>query len=76
MNTTLIGILGIATMIIWIMVSTELSKSPKRKKKKTAAENSLYSCLRALYSPYLWFFHSFRISSCNLSIRLNRCGLF
>ncbi|MDG3045082.1 hypothetical protein OE903_18905 [Bacillus sp. B6(2022)] len=57
MNTTFIGILGIVTMIIWIMVSTELSKSPKRKEeKKTAAENSLYSCLRALYSPYLWFF--------------------
>ncbi|KLV23763.1 hypothetical protein [Bacillus altitudinis] len=36
MNTTFIGILGIVTMIIWIMVSTELSKSPKRKEKENS----------------------------------------
>ncbi|MGY4788823.1 hypothetical protein ACVNSY_17950 [Bacillus sp. OHL2] len=40
MNSTFMGILAIVTMVIWIMVSAELSKSPKsRKKKKTAAEN-------------------------------------
>ncbi|TYS33066.1 hypothetical protein [Bacillus pumilus] len=34
MNTTFTGILGIVTMIIWILVSTELSKSPKKKEEK------------------------------------------
>ncbi|MFB8736058.1 hypothetical protein ACEQPO_27630 [Bacillus sp. SL00103] len=34
MNTTFMGILGLVTMIIWIMVSTELSKSPKKEGRK------------------------------------------
>lgn len=41
MNTTLIGILAIVTMIIWIMVSTELSKSPKRKEEKENSRRKL-----------------------------------
>jgi hypothetical protein len=41
MNTTFIGILGIVTMIIWIMVSTELSKSPKRKEEKENSRRKL-----------------------------------
>lgn len=38
MNSTFMGILAIVTMVIWIMVSAELSKK-SRKKKKTATEN-------------------------------------
>ncbi|PUF91972.1 hypothetical protein DAD80_02040 [Bacillus altitudinis] len=41
MNTTFIGILGIVTMIIWIMVSTELSKSPKKKEEKENSRRKL-----------------------------------
>lgn len=41
MNTTFIGILGIVTMIIWIMVSTELSKSPKKKEEKENSHRKL-----------------------------------
>lgn len=41
MNTTLIGILGIVTMIIWIMVSTELSNSPKKKEEKENSRRKL-----------------------------------
>jgi len=41
MNTTFIGILGIVTMIIWIMASTELSKSPKKKEEKENSRRKL-----------------------------------
>lgn len=41
MSTTFIGILGIVTMIIWIMVSTELSKSPKKKEEKENSRRKL-----------------------------------
>ncbi|MBY0191509.1 hypothetical protein H7S25_16250 [Bacillus aerophilus] len=37
MNSTFMGILAIVTMVIWIMVSAELSKSPKKQEEK---ENS------------------------------------
>ncbi|MEK5499058.1 hypothetical protein NST57_18320 [Bacillus sp. FSL M8-0077] len=47
MNTTFIGILGIVTMIIWIMVSTELSKSPKKKEEKENSRRKLIVLMSA-----------------------------
>lgn len=49
MNTTLIGILGIVTMImiIWIMVSTELSNSPKKKEEKENSRRKLIVLMSA-----------------------------
>ncbi|MBD3859101.1 hypothetical protein IEE86_05070 [Bacillus sp. 28A-2] len=41
MNTTFTTILAIVTMIIWIMVSTELSKSPKKKEEKENSRRKL-----------------------------------
>ncbi|MCM3138694.1 hypothetical protein M3573_10420 [Bacillus safensis] len=47
MSTTFIGILGIVTMIIWIMVSTELSKSPKQKEEKENSHRKLIVLMSA-----------------------------
>lgn len=47
MSTTFIGILGIVTMIIWIMVSTELSKSPKQKEEKENSRRKLIVLMSA-----------------------------
>lgn len=47
MSTTFIGILGIVTMIIWIMVSTELSKSPKKKEEKENSRRKLIVLMSA-----------------------------
>jgi len=47
MNTTFMGILGLVTMIIWIMVSTELSKSPKKKEEKENSRRKLFVLMPA-----------------------------
>ncbi|MBR0602557.1 hypothetical protein [Bacillus safensis] len=47
MSTTLIGTLGIVTMIIWVMVSTELSKSPKQKEEKENSRRKLIVLMSA-----------------------------
>lgn len=47
MNTTFMGILGLVTMIIWIMVSTELSKSPKKKEEKENSRRKLIVLMSA-----------------------------
>lgn len=51
MNSTFMGILAIVTMVIWIMVSAELSKSPKKQEEK---ENS-YRKLIVLMSAGMLF---------------------
>ncbi len=47
MNTTFIGILAIVTMIIWIMVSKELSNSPKKKEEKENSRRKLIVLMSA-----------------------------
>ncbi|MBR3206981.1 MAG: hypothetical protein IKF58_11290 [Bacillus sp. (in: Bacteria)] len=41
MNSTIMGILAIVTMVIWIMVSAELSKSTKKQEEKENSRRKL-----------------------------------
>lgn len=41
MNSTFMAILAIVTMVIWIMVSAELSKSPKKQEEKENSRRKL-----------------------------------
>ncbi|WP_342492123.1 hypothetical protein [Bacillus sp. FSL M7-0003] len=47
MNSTIIGILAIVTMVIWIMVSAELSKSPKKQEEKENSRRKLIVLMSA-----------------------------
>lgn len=47
MNSTIMGILAIVTMVIWIMVSTELSKSPKKQEEKENSRRKLIVLMSA-----------------------------
>jgi len=47
MNSTIMGILAIVTMVIWIMVSAELSKSPKKQEEKENSRRKLIVLMSA-----------------------------
>lgn len=47
MNSTFMGILAIVTMVIWIMVSAELSKSPKKQEEKENSRRKLIVLMSA-----------------------------
>lgn len=47
MNSTFMGILAIVTMVIWIMVSAELSKSPKKQEEKENSHRKLIVLMSA-----------------------------
>lgn len=47
MNSTFMAILAITTMIIWIMVSAELSKSPKKQEEKENSRRKLIVLMSA-----------------------------
>ncbi|KRE18807.1 hypothetical protein ASE42_02460 [Bacillus sp. Root920] len=47
MNSTIMGILAIVTMVIWIMVSAELSKSPKKQEEKENSRRKLFVLMSA-----------------------------
>ncbi|MBL4984567.1 hypothetical protein [Bacillus safensis] len=47
MNSTIMGILAIVTMVIWIMVSAELSKSPKKQEEKENSRRKLILLMSA-----------------------------
>ncbi|MCU0156322.1 hypothetical protein [Bacillus safensis] len=47
MNSTIMGILAIVTMVIWIMVSVELSKSPKKQEEKENSRRKLIVLMSA-----------------------------
>ncbi|UYO35453.1 hypothetical protein NF868_15635 [Bacillus zhangzhouensis] len=47
MNSTFMVILAIVTMIIWIMVSAELSKSPKKQEEKENSRRKLIVLMSA-----------------------------
>ncbi len=47
MNSTFMAILAIVTMVIWIMVSAELSKSPKKQEEKENSRRKLIVLMSA-----------------------------
>lgn len=47
MNSTIMGILANVTMVIWIMVSAELSKSPKKQEEKENSRRKLIVLMSA-----------------------------
>ncbi|MGF9723962.1 hypothetical protein ABEX00_03860 [Bacillus safensis] len=47
MNSTFMAILPIVTMVIWIMVSAELSKSPKKQEEKENSRRKLIVLMSA-----------------------------
>ncbi|KKD41145.1 hypothetical protein VSS76_08920 [Bacillus safensis] len=47
MNSTFMGILAIVMMVIWIMVSAELSKSPKKQEEKENSRRKLIVLMSA-----------------------------
>lgn len=47
MNSTIMGILAIVTMVIWIMVSAELLKSPKKQEEKENSRRKLIVLMSA-----------------------------
>lgn len=47
MNSTFMAILAIVTMVIWIMVSAELSKSPKKQEEKENRRRKLIVLMSA-----------------------------
>lgn len=61
MNSTFMGILAIVTMVIWIMVSAELSKSPKkagRKRKQPEKTNRTHVCWNVIHDSCRCLTHS------------------
>ncbi|MCY7736465.1 hypothetical protein V2J31_12540 [Bacillus safensis] len=47
MNSTFMAILAIVMMVIWIMVSVELSKSPKKQEEKENSRRKLIVLMSA-----------------------------
>ncbi|MED1577109.1 MULTISPECIES: hypothetical protein [Bacillus] len=47
MNSTFMAILAIVMMVIWIMVSAELSKSPKKQEEKENSRRKLIVLMSA-----------------------------